>query len=715
MKKLCVLVLSVFIGFSSQAQIINFSSQQFKNRLLATSTSNFAKNLSGDYFQIDSNNNGEIEQSEAAQVSWLYARQCGANNLSGIEFFINIQTLHCDENYLSTLDLSACTQLSNLYCDDNFLTSLNVSTCSGLLGLWCDGNSLTTLELNNHPVLRYLHASDNMLTNVNTTILPNLESLDLGNNLVSYIDVMNCPKLTNLSTSNNPNLTTLLVKNGKTNIPSVYNCPNLIYVCCDDSELVAFQNSLNTWGLTNCALNTYCSFVPGGLYYTFQGNNTLDINNNGCESTDPIFPFLRYSISSTNLNVVYFSDDSGTSSISVPLGSYVFTPYLENSTYFNLSSTAVPVTFPANPSPFINNVCISPNGNHQDLEVVLIPTSPARPGFSATYTLIYKNKGNQTTSGYVYLNYSANQNVMTLNSATPNVSTNNNGTLTWDYVNLQPFETRTILLNMTLNTPTQDPALNAGDDLGLAAIIFPIVDDEYYVDNHSQLKQIVVNSYDPNDKTCLEGTTVTPDMIGQYVHYVIRFENTGTFPAENIVVKDMIDLAKFDINTLIPLHSSHNFVTRIIGNKVEFIFEGINLPFDDATNDGYIAFKIKTKSTLVLGDTFTNSASIYFDYNFPIITNTTTTTVAALNVQDFDFNNYFTLYPNPAKEVLNVQTKGEIGVKSVTIYNMLGQMVLAYTNSESLSALDVSQLKTGTYFIKLATDKGATFQKFIKE
>jgi hypothetical protein len=46
---------------------------------------------------------------------------------------------------------------------------------------------------------------------------------------------------------------------------------------------------------------------------------------------------------------------------------------------------------------------------------------------------------------------------------------------------------------------------------------------------------------------------------------------------------------------------------------------------------------------------------------------------------------------------------------------MLGQMVLAYTNSESLSALDVSQLKTGTYFIKLATDKGATFQKFIKE
>ncbi len=57
-------------------------------------------------------------------------------------------------------------------------------------------------------------------------------------------------------------------------------------------------------------------------------------------------------------------------------------------------------------------------------------------------------------------------------------------------------------------------------------------------------------------------------------------------------------------------------------NKVEFIFENINLPFDDANNDGFVAFKIKTKSSLVLGDTFSNSANIYFDYNFPIVTNT---------------------------------------------------------------------------------------------
>ncbi len=48
-------------------------------------------------------------------------------------------------------------------------------------------------------------------------------------------------------------------------------------------------------------------------------------------------------------------------------------------------------------------------------------------------------------------------------------------------------------------------------------------------------------------------------------------------------------------------------------NKVEFIFENINLPFDDATNDGYVAFKIQTNPSLVVGDSFSNTASIYFD------------------------------------------------------------------------------------------------------
>jgi hypothetical protein len=259
----------------------------------------------------------------------------------------------------------------------------------------------------------------------------------------------------------------------------------------------------------------------------------------------------------------------------------------------------------------------------------------------------------------------------------------------------------------------ETPPVNAGDLLSFDTQISLQNTDENSSDNFFGIRQEVVNSYDPNDKTCLQGTTIAPSEVGKYVHYVIRFENTGTFAAENIVVKDMIDMTKFDIATLVPLNSSHDFYTRIKDNKVEFIFENINLPFDDANNDGYVAFKIKTKPTLVLGDTFSNSANIYFDYNFPIITDTYTTTIAALSIQDFDFGTHFTLYPNPVKEVLNIQSKQDVGVNSIEIYNQLGQIVMAITNFET--KIDVTDLASGTYFVKINTDKGSSNSKFVKE
>jgi len=198
---------------------------------------------------------------------------------------------------------------------------------------------------------------------------------------------------------------------------------------------------------------------------------------------------------------------------------------------------------------------------------------------------------------------------------------------------------------------------------------------------------------------------------------MIRFENNGTANAQNIVVKDMIDLSKFDISTLVPTSASHSYITKIsAGNKVEFIFENINLPFDDANNDGYVSFKIKTLPTLVDGDTFANEASIYFDYNFPIVTNIESSTFKVLlATPDFEFSNYFTLYPNPAKEVLNISSKEAIEVKSISIYNTLGQLVLAIPNAEKVSKIDVSSLTTGNYFIKFNSEKGTSNTRFIKE
>jgi hypothetical protein len=155
----------------------------------------------------------------------------------------------------------------------------------------------------------------------------------------------------------------------------------------------------------------------------------------------------------------------------------------------------------------------------------------------------------------------------------------------------------------------------SGSILNYNAEIIGLTDESSY-DNVSNLNQTVVNAFDPNDKTCLEGKIVAPDIVGEYVHYQIRFQNTGTANAQNIVVKDMIDVSKFDVSSLVPISGSHNFNTRITNtNQVEFIFENINLPFATGNNNGYVSFKIKTNPSLAVGDTFSNQVNIYFDYN----------------------------------------------------------------------------------------------------
>ncbi|MBK8599424.1 MAG: T9SS type A sorting domain-containing protein [Flavobacterium sp.] len=492
------------------------------------------------------------------------------------------------------------------------------------------------------------------------------------------------------------------------------NCPSLSFICVDEGEQDHIQEKINTMGLQNqVQVNSYCSFTPGGTFYTINGNTKLDENNNGCDAADAVIPNFKFSITNGTNTGEIISNDSGNYFIPVTSGTQTITPSFENPAYFNVSPSNVSVTFPGGTSPFGQNFCVTPNGVHNDLEIAIVPVDAARPGFNSTYKIIYKNKGNQTQSGSISLAF--NDAVLDFVNANPAAASQVSNTLSWDYVNLAPLESREISLTTNTNSPMEVPPVNGGDILNFTASVNSSLTDETPGDNTFNLNQTVVNSFDPNDKTCLEGSTITPEMVGKDVHYMIRFENTGTADAVNVVVKDMIDTTKFDINSLIPIDGSHPFVTRIDNtNKVEFIFENINLPFDDANNDGYVAFKIKTIPTLVLGDSFSNTASIYFDYNFPIITDPAVTTVAVLAKSDFEFENYFSIYPNPANDVLNIETKQTIAVTSINIYNTLGQVVLVIPNAQQTKSVDVSSLKTGNYLMKVNSDKGSSSVKFVK-
>ncbi|MBS7253750.1 T9SS type A sorting domain-containing protein [Flavobacterium branchiicola] len=682
-------------------------------------------------------NNNQLITLDASNLLKLKTLDCAGNLLTSLKVngSTSLTSISCHYNKLLQLDLSGLTNLGYLLCHSNQLMNLNVNGSTNLIELYCDGNAISSLNLNGLQKLEYVNCSSNQLQYLNVNGLPKLKGfrcinnkltaldltqlesltkLECSYNQLKMLDVSDLGKLEELNCSNN-GLNFLYIRNGSNEVKNLNfsENPNLVYVCADESQLSQVQSLLNNYGYTNCSVNAYCSFNPVGQYFIVSGDNKIDADNNGCDTQDLSLPNLKLNISNGTDTSSYIANGNNYS-IALPTGTHSITPVLENPTYFSITPSVVNVDFPSQTSPLNQNFCITPNGIHSDLEIAVLPINPARPGFNATYKLIYTNKGNVVQSGTVNLTFDDSVlDVISANPATSSQATNN---LLWNFGSLKPYESKEMLLTVKVNSPTSTPAVNNGDILKFTAVISSQDNDETPLDNTFALNQTVVGSYDPNDKTCLEGSVITSKLIGEYVHYMIRFENTGTYMAQNIVVKDMIDLSKFDISSLITTSSSHPFITKISeGNKVEFIFEGINLPFDDASNDGYVAFKIKTKPTLVVGDTFTNDANIYFDYNFPILTNKATSTFkTTLSTEDFNFSKYLSLYPNPANQFLNISQNQNIEVQSFEIYDILGQLVIAIPNAKSTTNIDISKLKSGNYFIKVKSDKGSSSIKFIK-
>lgn len=759
MKHIYLFILTSLTFSLTQAQIVDIPDANFKNALVNTNCvdTNDDGTLDAD---ADLNDDGEIQVSEALQVLYLTVWVSDITNISGIEEFTNLIRFNCEHNDLTELDLSQNVNLEEIRCTGNDIINLTINGLNNLLDLRCSGNALTQINTSQNPSLlrlecydneiiqfdlsqnislTFLRCDDNQLTELDLSQNYNLDLIQCSDNLLTEIDFSGNLNLTSISINNNAlefldlsmlkniefvscsynDLKQVLLKNGVIADYGDFHIlanPNLEYLCIDEEEREVIEYSASSLGLENIEINSYCSFVPGGDFYKIEGQNKLDVNANGCDVNDIFIPNLKFSITDGSVNGEIVSNGAGVYTITTYEGMHTITPILEVPEYFNISPESITVDFPTETSPFNQDFCITPNGIREDLEIAILPLEVARPGFDTDYKIIYKNKGTTTLSGTLELIYNENDDLIDFVSATPNIDSDVANVLTWSYSSLQPFETREILVTFNLNTPTETPPLNGGDSLGLVANIYPLTTDATPLDNNFQLKQIVVNSLDPNDKTCLQGETITPEQVGKYVHYMIRFENTGTASAVNIVVKDEIDLNKFDVSTLIPLNSSHDFVTNIKeDNIVEFIFENIYLPFEDATNDGYVVFKIKTLETLVLGDTFANDAEIYFDYNAPIITNDEETTVAVnLSVAESTIQDAVKIFPNPVYNTLFIESKNTL--ETISIYDVNGRQlkIISLIGNKQTTEINTSTLSKGIYFVKIKTQVGIQTTKIIK-
>lgn len=336
------------------------------------------------------------------------------------------------------------------------------------------------------------------------------------------------------------------------------------------------------------------------------------------------------------------------------------------------------------------------NNNRKDFAITINSGMRSRPGFHYNFNLKAINYSNTAHKAVVQVDLPEH---FLMDSASVDYQLNGNNNLQLTIDDLEPFAEQKINVygKIAVDAPrgeflTFKAKVNDGDKK-----------DEDGNNNRDELITEITGSFDPNDKQAPE--IILPDSVlaGQYLNYLIRFQNTGNDTAFTVRVEDTLaHTLQWDSFELID--TSHPAEVNRLDSAITFTFNNILL-VDSLTNEpdshGFIRYKVKPQPDLVEEDIIENTAYIYFDFNEAVVTNTTQTIVRKPEEIVNSLDGYFTVnrsvvYPNPVRGdrlFISAQTSGEI----IKVYNTLGDLIIYEPYSEK--GLDVSKLEGGMYII----------------
>lgn len=179
-----------------------------------------------------------------------------------------------------------------------------------------------------------------------------------------------------------------------------------------------------------------------------------------------------------------------------------------------------------------------------------------------------------------------------------------------------------------------------------------------------------------------------------------------------------MDLLSFDL-----LGSSHSCNFTMEGQGVaKFTFYNIMLPdsgTDMAGSNGYVSYSVKTKANLTPLTVINNKAAIYFDFNPPIITNTTADTIQMPVVTGLinQINSYvINAKPNPTDNNVVFTFSNDVNeTAQLTITTMEGKTVLSKNNVSAKDIINLSDLSAGIYFCNFTSKNYSGNIKLIKK
>ncbi len=673
------------------------------------------------------------------------------SNLTGIQYFDNLDTLHCQVNKITILPALANT-IRVLYCSDNLLTGLP-SLPNSLTYLVCGDNS----QLSSLPALpsglTYLDCAFSMLSSL--PILPNgLTYLQCNGNQLS-----NLPELPSGLTSLNCRANQL------NSLPSLPN--GLTNLACNNNQLTSlpeFPDSLSYCSIVNNPItclprlkrvidfyftNTLVTCLPN------YGNisNSLPLlasvplcgifNEKACNSYWNINGKVYLD---SSMNCVYNVGEHTYGNIKIQLydngvlkqqtntvagGNYLFDT--EFSTYqYSVDTTNLPFAVACPAAGYYTSTIAS--GDSFDLDMSFgfhcksgfdlaansISTGRFRP---AQYTSLAITAGDYSSffgahciagvSGSVTVTISgpASYNSPASGALIPSNVTGN--TITY---NVADFGAVNFFSDFNMMVQT-DTTAQIGDEVCITVSVTPTAGDYNPANNTLTQCFTVVGSYDPNIKEVFPIADI--DTAQEWLTYTIHFQNTGTAEAQHIYVTDTlnsnVDPASFQL-----LAYSHQPMVQIKENAVRFNFPNINLPdsnTNEAASHGYVQYKVKLKDNLPVGTPIFNTAFIYFDFNAPVVTNTTSNTIAlstglrAVSQEPLAFR----VYPNPANESVTISVDENMIGSKLSITDITGRRILISNIEHRISNVEVRELASGVYFVTLENERERVTKKLVIE
>ncbi len=437
-----------------------------------------------------------------------------------------------------------------------------------------------------------------------------------------------------------------------------------------------------------------------------------DMGVAGCNGTAGIpFQLIRTSPS----GALNFTDANGVFEVLIPAGTFDIEP---------ASYDPADIACPPGGFHTVNSVIGSTvsgldfhfyNPNPTDHRVKHRALRTAQPGFPYSLRFDVCNDGSNMNNGSVTVEYgnffgsmaaasfTQHAGTFTFNSETAGVP-NNEAIFTFPGIAPGGCE----LFQVDFETPTTTPA---NTEFITRATVTPPNGDPTPDNNVSTLFNTVVGSFDPNSVFAYPARNGNPrdggdilKNIDRTITYQIFFQNTGTAPANLVIVRDTLD-TKLNLASIKNITTSHDVNVTLEGDNDVLVFKFPNINLPDSTSDyansiGSIQYEIDLVPNLPIGTEVNKQAAIYFDFNSPVITNNNRLKVSetSSSTSPAKGENKLALFPNPASDYVGFYSEkgGEL-----SIFNALGGVVSTQQIQPGLQRVETVDLPNGLYFFRL--------------